>query len=143
MNLEIDFSANKDCADIVLEVHCNNKKISEYQALAVKQTVCVELDEDPADHVLRLVMRGKNQTHTVFDDQDQITDDVFIVIDRLEFEELDMREIFCQGQLCYTHSFNQNQPAILDEFYGLIGCNGTVDIKFFTPIFLWLNEYLH
>lgn len=142
MKLELDFSANKDCADIVLEIYCDDKKISESSARADKQTICVELAEDPADHVLRLVMRGKNQTHTVVNDQGEIIDDVYIVIDRLEFEELDMREIFCQGQPCYTHSFNQDQPAILDEFYGFIGCNGTVDIKFSTPIFLWLNEYL-
>jgi hypothetical protein len=142
MKLEIDFSANKDCADIVLEVYCDNKKISEYPAQAVKQTICIELAEHPADHVLSLIMRGKNRTHTRVDNLGQIIDDVYIVIDRLEFEELDMREIFCQGQLCYTHSFNQHQPAILDEFYGFIGCNGTVDIKFSTPIFLWLNEYL-
>jgi hypothetical protein len=142
MKLEIDFLANKDCADIVLEVYCDNKKISEYPAQAVKQTIGIELAENPADHVLSLVMRGKNRTHTRVDNLGQIIDDVYIVIDRLEFEELDMREIFCQGQLCYTHSFNQDQPAILDEFYGFIGCNGTVDIKFSTPIFLWLNEYL-
>ena len=142
MKIELDFSASKDCQDIVLEVYCNDKKITESLARQTRQSVSLDLPDDPADHVLRLIMRGKNHTHTVVDDQGQIIEDIYFVVDRLEFEELDMKEIFCQGLPCYTHSFNQDQPAILDEFYGYIGCNGAIDIKFSTPIFLWLNEHL-
>jgi hypothetical protein len=31
---------------------------------------------------------------------------------------------------------------IQDEFYGIIGCNGTVDIAFDTPISLWFIKHL-
>lgn len=142
MRLELDFSSNNNCPDIVLEVTCDGKKIAESPATSTKQTVCLELPEDPAEHVLQLIMRGKNNTHTTVDSEGQIVEDVFFTVDRLEFEDLDMKEIFCQGLPCYTHSFNQPQPTILDEFYGFIGCNGTVDIKFSTPFFLWLNEHM-
>ena len=141
MKLELDFSANKNCADVFLEVYCDDKAILKSPAQAVKQTVQLELLEHPADHVLRLIMHGKNHTHTVVDQQDQIVDDVYFTVDRLEFEELDMKEIFCQGQNCYTHSFNQDQPTVIDEFYGFIGCNGSIDFKFSTPFFLWLNQH--
>lgn len=142
MKIELDFSASKSCDDIVLEIYCNDKKISESVALPTKQTVCINLSEDPADHCLRMIMRGKTNQHTVLDSNNEIVDDVWFSVDRLEFEDLDMREIFCQGCKCYTHSFNQNQPSFVDEFYGYIGCNGTIEIKFSTPIFLWLNDYL-
>jgi hypothetical protein len=142
MKLELDFSANKDCADIVLQVNCDGKKIAQSTATQAQQTVCLELPEDAQDHVLQLVMSGKNNTHTTVDSQGQPIEDVFFTIDRLEFEDLDMKEIFCQGLTCYTHSFNQPQPTILDEFYGFIGCNGTIDIKFRTPFYLWLDEHM-
>lgn len=139
MQLELDFSANKDSADVILEIYFNDKKILQSCAQTVRQTTTLDLPEHSGDHVLRLVMSGKNHTHTVTDQHNQIIDDVYFTVDRLEFEGLDMKEIFCQGQLCYTHSFNQDQPVILDEFYGVIGCNGCVDMKFSTPFFLWLN----
>lgn len=142
MKIELDFSANDACADIILEILCDGRKISRSPATQHTQTVCVELSEDPQDHVLQLIMSGKNNSHTTVDAEGRIIQDVFFTVDRLEFEDLDMKEIFCQGLPCYTHSFNQPQATLLDEFYGCIGCNGTVEIKFSTPFFLWLSEHM-
>ena len=77
------------------------------------------------------------------DSNGQITSDIFFTINRLEFEELDMRKLFCLGQRSrHRHSFNSTQPEFDDEFYGDIGCNGTVFIPFSTPIYLWLSNNL-
>jgi len=40
----------------------------------------------------------------------------------------------------YCHDFNGTQPAVVDRFHGSLGCNGTVTLKFTTPIYLWLLE---
>jgi hypothetical protein len=87
-------------------------------------------------------MSGKTCRHTEVNSDGEIIDDVFFSIDRLEFEGLDMREIFCQGRLCYTHDFNGSKPELQDEFYGIIGCNGKVCLEFSLPFFLWLGDYL-
>jgi hypothetical protein len=142
MNLQLDFAANKNCADISLEIYFNNQQILKSTAQSDMQTVTLDLAEDAADHVLKLVMSGKNETHTTMNDQGQIIDDVYFLIHRLEFEELDMRDIFCLGLPCYTHNFNSNSAEFLDEFYGHLGCNGTVELCFSTPIFLWLDTHL-
>jgi len=40
----------------------------------------------------------------------------------------------------YTHNFNGTQAETTDKFYGEMGCNGTVSLRFTTPIYLWLLE---
>lgn len=140
MHLELEFSANTDCSDIVFEVYLNDSKIFESTALTQAQIVACDIDETPADHVLKLVMSGKNRRHTQIDSAGEIVSDIYFQINRLEFEELDMSEIFCLGKPCYSHSFNSSNPEFVDEFYGQLGCNGTVCIEFFTPIHLWLLD---
>jgi hypothetical protein len=142
MQLNLEFSASSDCTDILIEIYLNKNKIFESTAQQQSQQVLCEIDESPADHTLTLVMSGKNQSHTVVNDKGEITSDIYFTINRLEFEDLDMQEVFCLGKECYTHSFNSDQPEFLDEFYGIIGCNGTVNINFSTPIYLWLLDYL-
>jgi hypothetical protein len=143
MHLELDILANVDCTDIMLEVYINNTNIFQTTAQQKIQTIVYDINEDPADHELKLVMSGKNSRHTVVDANGQITSDVFFIINRLEFEELDMKEFFCLGRRSrHRHSFNSTQPEFDDEFYGEIGCNGTVFMPFSTPIYMWLSENL-
>jgi hypothetical protein len=142
MKIQLDFCANKDCSDVKLDIYCDDHQIFGAIAQETSQTVIHDVPENPGDHVLKLIMTGKNRTHTRVDAQGNIVDDVFFTIQRLEFEDLDVREIFCQGRECYTHSFNSDRPGILDEFYGSLGCNGVVEMRFSLPIFLWLNDYL-
>lgn len=140
MRLELEFSANTNCSDILFEVYLNDNKIFESTALEKAQIVTCDVDDTPADHSLKLVMSGKNRRHTQIDSAGEIVSDVYFQINRLEFEELDMHEIFCLGKPCYSHSFNSSNPEFVDEFYGQLGCNGTVSIDFSTPIYLWLLD---
>jgi len=143
MHIELDISANVDCTDIVLEVHIDNNKIFQTTAQKQIQTIMHDLVEDPVDHELKLVMSGKNRTHTTVDNEGKIVSDIFFTINRLEFEYLDMHEVFCIGKRSrYRHSFNSTQAEFDDEFYGDIGCNGTVFMPFFTPIYLWFVNNL-
>ena len=141
MRLELDISANADCIDIMLEVYINNTNIFQTTAQQKIQTIGYDVDEASADHELKLIMSGKNFKHTVVDNNGQITSDIFFTINRLEFEELDMKELFCLGRRSrHRHSFNSTQPEFDDEFYGEIGCNGVVTMPFSTPIYLWLLD---
>jgi hypothetical protein len=142
MKIELDLQSNKDCDDISISIYCNNDKIFESKSKKQLQTVRFELPDDPAKHKIILTMSGKTRKHTRVDNQNIIIDDVYFSLERLEFEELDMRTIFCQGHTCYKHDFNSSQAEFIDEFYGIMGCNGSVEICFETPIFLWLSQYI-
>jgi hypothetical protein len=45
-------------------------------------------------------------------------------------------------QATYTHNFNGAGAETQEKFYGEIGCNGIVSLKFSTPIYLWLLEHM-
>ena len=142
MKVELDIQSNKDCDDISISIYCDNDKMFESTSKKQLQTVSFELNDDPAKHKITLIMSGKTPKHTRVDNQNKIIDDVYFSLERLEFEELDMRTIFCQGHTCYKHDFNSSQAEFIDEFYGIMGCNGAVEICFETPIFLWLSQHI-
>jgi hypothetical protein len=142
MQLSLDVGANQFCKEIMLEVWIDEQKIYETVATPDLHTINAQLTEEPGNHVLKLVMLGKLPQHTVCDTSGNILSDIYFQIFKLEFEELDMQNIFCQGLPIYTHSFNSTQAEFVDEFYGMLGCNGIVEIRFSTPIFLWLTDYL-
>jgi hypothetical protein len=100
-----------------------------------------EVAETAGSHCIELIMTGKTRQHTRINADGEITDDVFFTIKDLRFEGVAMEEIFCQGRACYTHDFNGNQSQLVDEFYGIIGCNGAVSLEFNLPLFLWLGDY--
>ena len=143
MHIELDFSANETCEDLLLEVYLDQDKLFQSTAKTTIQTVIHDIDDVPGKHELKLVLSGKNRKHTTVDKEGKILTDIFFKIDRLEFEELDMKEVFCLGRRSrHRHSFNSTQPEFDDEFYGDLGCNGTVFMPFDTPIYLWLSENL-
>lgn len=142
MQIELDITANGNSQDVVLEIYLNQSKIFNTTADNQIHTVCLDISEDPADHVLTVKMNGKNRTHTVVDSNGSIVQDVYFEISRLEFDGLDMKDFYCLGKQCYTHSFNSARPEILDEFYGAMGCNGVVNLEFSTPIYLWMYHNL-
>jgi hypothetical protein len=40
----------------------------------------------------------------------------------------------------YHHDTNGSTAPVTDSFYGTMGCNGRVEMRFTTPIYLWLLE---
>jgi hypothetical protein len=104
------------------------------------QEISVEFeDADDQTHVLEFILSGKIPEHTRITDQGEITSDVRVRIQDIAFDNIEIDQIFSELAE-YHHNFNGSQPAIVDRFYGEIGCNGTVRLEFTTPIYLWLLE---
>jgi hypothetical protein len=96
------------------------------------------LDAD-ADHELRFVMKNKNNEHTIVDDGGNIVKDARLIISDLSFDEIALGHIVTEKAV-YAHDFNGTGKTVEDKFFGEIGCNGTVSLKFTTPVYLWLLE---
>ncbi len=104
------------------------------------QDITVELDDaEDRSHVLEFVLSGKTQEHTLVNDTGDITSDVTIHIRDIAFDDIAIDQIFSELAE-YHHDFNGTQSAVVDRFYGEMGCNGTVRLQFTTPIYLWLLE---
>jgi hypothetical protein len=99
-----------------------------------------EFDEDEAEHYLYIVMKGKTQQDTKIDDQGNILEDAIIDIRNISVDEINIDQlVYDLAQ--YIHDGNGAEPvASINKFYGHLGCNGRVQLKFSCPTYLWLLE---
>ena len=98
-----------------------------------------DLDEADGEHVLRITLKNKLPAHTEIDELEQIVSDAMITVSNIAFDEIDCTQIVSE-QAVYRHNLNGTGPEIEDRFFADLGCNGTVKLKFSTPIYLWLLE---
>ena len=75
----------------------------------------------------------------MIDSEGQITKDAMISISNISIDGIPMDQVITEVAR-YHHNFNGTQPEIQDKFYGNMGCNGQLKLKFTTPIYLWLLE---
>jgi hypothetical protein len=107
----------------------------------VDSTIVFEhaLDDSDGEHELRIVMKHKQASHTLLDEQGNIVQDAVLTVSDLKFDGIDVMQIATERSE-YCHDFNGTQNSGMHRFYGDIGCNGTVSMKFTTPVYLWLLE---
>ena len=98
-----------------------------------------EIPDDDGEHELRIVMKHKITEHTELDNTGNIVRDVMLTISDIKFDDIDLGKIFFEKSI-YTHDFNGSQPTVHDQFFGNMGCNGTVNLKFSTPVYIWLLD---
>jgi hypothetical protein len=122
-------------AEVWIDQHCVINCEHVDSAILFEHT----LDDTDGEHELRIVMKHKQAAHTRLDDQGNITQDAVLTVSDLEFDSIDIMQI-TTDRAEYCHDFNGSQPAGKHRFYGDMGCNGTVSLKFTTPVYLWLLE---
>ena len=98
-----------------------------------------EMSDNDGEHELRIVMKHKTADHTEVNETGEIVRDVMLIISDVKFDEIELGQIFLE-KTTYAHDFNGSQALIEDKFFGDMGCNGTVSLKFITPTYLWLLE---
>ena len=139
VQLACTISSLDPTAAVGLEIWIDDTQI--YNTEHVTETVNFAHDfaDADGDRQLRFVMKNKTQDHTKIDEAGNILSDCRICINNLSFDEIDLGQIFIE-QAVYEHDFNGTADKIKDQFYGEMGCNGTVTLAFTTPIYLWLLE---
>ena len=98
-----------------------------------------KISDDDNQHELRIVMKHKTADHTELDDAGNIIRDAMLSISDIKFDEIALGQVLL-NKAVYTHDFNGSRPPVDDKFFGDLGCNGTVSLKFTTPTYLWLLE---
>jgi len=98
-----------------------------------------KISDDDNQHELRIVMKHKTADHTEVNETGEIIQDVMLIISDMKFDEIELGQVFLE-KTTYVHDFNGSQALIEDKFFGDMGCNGTVSLKFSTPAYLWLLE---
>jgi hypothetical protein len=126
-------------ATLGFEVWIDDHKFADSDHVQAQQPVVVEITDDDGEHELRFVLKNKTVDHTQVDADGNIVSDATLLVTDLAFDEIQLGHMVTE-QAVYTHDFNGTQQEIQDKFYGEMGCNGTVSLKFTAPVYLWLLE---
>jgi hypothetical protein len=125
-------------AGLAMQIWIDSTRIFD-QTLVETTPIEFDLPEDEAEHSLRFVMDNKMPDHTQIDSNGNIVADSKLTVTDLAIDEILLDQLLF-NLATYTHNSNGSGPEVQDKFYGEIGCNGTVELKFTTPVYLWLLE---
>ena len=141
MSISCQIGTTDASATLGLEVWVDDQRFFDSNHVQTTEKITIELADDEADHELRFVMKNKTSSHTQVNESGDIVADAVLTISTLSFDEIPLGHMLVE-QAVYTHDFNGSGPSTQDKFYGEMGCNGTVSLKFSSPIYLWLLEHM-
>ena len=122
-----------------LEIWLDQHKLFDQDHIDQDYNIEHEISDDDGDHELRFVLKHKQSDHTQVDADGNILSDALLSITDMRFDEINC-DYLISTLVKYHHDYNGSQDPVVDKFYGSMGCNGTVSLKFSTPIYLWLLE---
>lgn len=135
-----DVDTNSADAPLGLEVWVDDKLLQTIDHVTGPATISAEIEDvDDVEHELKFVLKNKTQAHTTVDESGNIVRDSVLEIKNLKFDDIELGHTFYE-QTVYCHNFNGTGPETQDKFFGTMGCNGVVVLKFTTPVYLWLLE---
>jgi hypothetical protein len=101
----------------------------------------VDICDDDAQHQLRLILKNKTAEHTQLNPAGDIIADARLKITNISFDEIQLGHMVTE-QATYEHDFNGTGQVVQEKFFGEIGCNGIVNLKFTSPVYIWLLEHM-
>ena len=120
-----------------MEIWVDHECVFDQKHVQESHTIRYEFIDDEGDHELKFVLKNKQSTHTTVDLDGKIISDAVLTIHNISFEDIDCQ--YLTTKLAeYQHNFNGTGAETQQKFYGSMGCNGTVALKFSTPIYIWL-----
>lgn len=123
-----------------LEIWIDDQKLFDQAHVQEHHRFSTDLSDD-GEHELRLVLKNKLPEHTQVDADNTIISDARISVSNIEFDGIALNQIV-SNLAEYQHNFNGTGELSVHKFYSEMGCNGTVSLKFTTPIYLWLLEHM-
>lgn len=122
-----------------MEIWLDDQKFFDQSHIDQDYIVEHEISDDDNDHELKFVLKNKQSRHTQVDADGNILSDAVLSITDMKFDGINC-DYLISTLAKYHHDYNGSQDPLVDEFYGAMGCNGTVTLKFSTPIYIWLLE---
>ncbi len=124
-------------AEIGAEVWINNTCVINCEHVDSAISFEHALDDSDGEHELRVVMKHKQLSHTQIDQDGHIVQDAVLTLSDVAFDDIQLGQLLSDLSV-YSHDFNGTQTQSQYRFYGDMGCNSTVSLKFSTPVYLWL-----
>ena len=136
-SITFDLASTDYSAKLAFDVLLNNTVVFATEHVAQPTTVEFDIADDEGEHELKFVLKNKTHVHTTIDNHGKITSDAMLSIANMSIDGIKLGHMFSE-QTHYHHDTNGSQLLAEHKFFGSMGCNGYVSLKFSTPIFLWL-----
>lgn len=142
INISCDVIPTSGDQPVGLVIRINDQVLFDRDAVTEVFRLNTDIElADNQENILQIQLKNKTPEHTRVDTQGNIIQDSCIVIEHLAFDELELGQIVVEHAI-YEHDFNGTGPVTQERFYRYLGCNGTVTMKFNTPVYLWLLEHI-
>ena len=140
-NCVLSLKARATGPDLHLCVYINQEQVFSSDLVEnTPVTISHEFDDSvPKTNTLLIVMAGKTFDHTVLDEKGNILSDSVIEITDVSIDDIELDLVF-QELSKYSHNFNDTGSPTVQKFYGTMGCNGSVELEFKSPVYQWLLE---
>ena len=141
MNLcELSFVVAASGPGLVLTASLDDQIIYQQEPDASPQKISYRFnDRETYEHVLCFEMTGKEPEHTIVNEDGIILQDRTVSVTDIAFDDIQLGHL-CTQIATYHHDHNGSTDIVMDQFFGTMGCNGRVEMRFSTPVFLWLLE---
>jgi hypothetical protein len=139
IKLSLDITNASEFHNLGIELWLDKSKFFDNTVSPGTHQVMHEFSENEADYEFKIILKNKIDEHTTIDDKGNIVADALIKIDNIYLDEIAIDQLVYQHAE-YFHNGNNSYEIKPHKFYGNLGCNGTVSLKFSTPVYLWLLE---
>jgi len=139
INLSFTISTTDYSVPLGIRVSLDRNVIYENTHVLDKTHVEYPMPDEDSEHELIFEMFGKSHEHTKIDNAGNIVSDAVLTIADVEIDGINI-DYLIQTLAVYRHDFNGTQAAIEEKCYGTMGCNGTVQFNFTSPVYLWFLE---
>ena len=139
ISISFNLNTSDNQSELGFEAWVDDEKFVDINHVQDKQLINIDMSDVDGEHTLELILKNKKPTDTKIDDDGAIVSDATLTISDLAFDEIKLGHMVTE-LATYIHNFNGTKELTQDQFYGEMGCNGTVSLKFTTPIYLWLLE---
>jgi hypothetical protein len=142
-NAKITFEVlpTNPCARLGFQTWLDDQLIVDTDHVSDLIKVSVPVPDDDSAHALKIVLKNKNPEHTQLTATGEIEMDAVLEIRNLAFDDIALGHLVTEHTV-YTHNSNGTAELASHQFFGTMGCNGEVILKFTTPIYLWLLEHM-
>jgi hypothetical protein len=143
IKLSLDITNDSEFHNMGIELWIDKSKFFDNTVSPGTHHVIHEFDSDDGNHCFKIKLKNKNKNyvneHTKINEDGEIISDALINISNIQLDEIKIDQLVYE-KAEYVHDGNGSKTIAVHKFYGDLGCEGHVQLHFYTPVYMWLLE---
>ena len=134
--ITFDLCTTSDYKPLHVEVYLDSQLCFSSSEFLGSKSIQINMPTDQAEHVLSIKLLNKTHDHTLIDESGNISQDTRLAINNIKFDQIALGyNILNLAEYLYD-------DLSTHKFYGEMGCNGVVSLKFPTPVYRWILDHM-